>query len=77
MLLCRPLPLLLNWPKLLVLRQSLQLKPDKLVHDASMANYRTWMKQFRAYFDAGLLNTLACTQQQAYLNNCLDDVLCV
>ena len=33
------------------------------------------MKQFRAFFDAGHLDTLPCTQQQAYLNNCLDDVL--
>ena len=40
-----------------------------------MANHRTWMKQFRAYFNAGHLNTLPCTQQQAYSNNCLDDVL--
>ena len=40
-----------------------ELKPVKLSHDATMANYRTWMKQFRAYFDAGHLNTLPCTQQ--------------
>ena len=32
-------------------------KPEKLAHDTSMANYRTWMKQFRAYFDAGRLDT--------------------
>ena len=55
---------------------TLELKPDKLAHDASMANYHTWMKQFQAFFDAGHLDTLPCTQQQAYLNNCLDDVLC-
>ena len=53
-----------------------ELKLDKLAHDASMANYPTWMKQFRAYFDAGHLDTLPCMQQQAYLNNCLDNVLC-
>ena len=52
-----------------------ELKPDKLAHDTSMANYRTWMKQFRAYFDAGRLDTLPCMQQQAYLNNCIDEVL--
>ena len=40
-----------------------------------MANYRTWMKQFRTYFDAARLDTLPCTEQQAYLNNCIDDVL--
>ena len=40
-------------------------KPDKLTHDATLANYRTWMKIFRSYFDAGHLNTLPCTQQQA------------
>ena len=39
-----------------------ELKPDKLAHDATMANYRTWMKQFRAYFDAGHVNTLPCAQ---------------
>ena len=46
------------------------------MHDTSMANYRTWGKQFWAYFDAGRLDTLSCTQQQAYLNNCIDEVLC-
>ena len=53
-----------------------ELKPEKLTHDSSMANYRTWGKQFRAYFDAGRLDTLPCTHQQAYLNNCIDEVLC-
>ena len=56
---------------------TLELKPDKLAHDASMANHQTWIKQSRAYFDVGHLDTLPCTQQQAYLNNCLDDVLSV
>ena len=40
-----------------------------------MANYRSWGKQFSAYFDAGRFDALPCTQQQAFLNNCLDDVL--
>ena len=52
-----------------------ELKPEKLVNDASMATYRSWGKQFRAYFDAGRFNALLCTQQQVFLNNCLDNVL--
>ena len=52
-----------------------ELKPEKLSNDASMATYRNWGKQFRAYFDAGRFDSLPCTQQQAFLNNCLDDVL--
>ena len=40
-----------------------------------MATYRSWGKQFRAYFDAGRFESLPCIQQQAFLNNCLDDVL--
>ena len=52
-----------------------ELKPEKLAHDSTMVNYRTWGKQFRAYFNAGRFDTLPCTQQQAFLNNCIDDVL--
>ena len=40
-----------------------------------MATFRSWGKQFCAYFDAGRFETLPCIQQQAFLNNCLDDVL--
>ena len=40
-----------------------------------MATFRTWKKQFRAYYDAGNLGTLPCSQQQAYLNNCVDETL--
>ena len=40
-----------------------------------MVNYRSWGKQFRAYFDAGRFDILPCTQQQAFLNNCIDEVL--
>ena len=40
-----------------------------------MATFRTWKKQFRGYYDAGNLGTLPCTQQQAYLNNCVDETL--
>ena len=40
-----------------------------------MATFRTRKKQFRAYYDAGSLGSLPCTQQQAYLNNCVDEAL--
>ena len=40
-----------------------------------MATLRTWKKQFWAYYDVAQLGSLPCLQQQAYLNNCLDDVL--
>ena len=40
-----------------------------------MATFRTWKKQFRAYYDAGGLISLPCSQQQAYLNNCIDETL--
>ena len=40
-----------------------------------MAMFRTWKKQFRAYYDAGGLSSLPCSQQQAYLNNCIDETL--
>ena len=52
-----------------------ELKPEKLAHDSTMANYCSWGKQFRAYFNAGRFSTLSCTQQQAFLNNCIYDVL--
>ena len=52
-----------------------ELKPEKLTHDASTSTFRTWKKQFRAYFDSAQLGTLPCGQQQAYLCNCLDTVL--
>ena len=55
---------------------SAELKPDKLSHEASMASFRTWKKQFRAYYDSGHIGSLPCTQQQAYLNHCVDDALC-
>ena len=56
-------------------KPSAELKPKELLHDASMASFRTWKKQFKAYFDAGNLITLPCSQQQAYLNNCIDETL--
>ena len=40
---------------------TIKLKPEKLVNDASMAIYRSWGKQFRAFFDAGRFDTLPCT----------------
>ena len=54
---------------------SSELKPEKLTHDASTSTFRTWKKQFRAYFDWVQLGTLPCSQQQAYLCNFLDNVL--
>ena len=58
-----------------VSKPSAELKPKELSHDASMATFRTWKKQFRAYYDASNLGTLPCSQQQAYLNNCVDETL--
>ena len=43
-----------------------ELKPKELSHDTSMVTFRTWKKQFRAYYDAGIIGSLPCTQQQAY-----------
>ena len=54
---------------------SSELKPEKLTHDASTSVFRTWKKQFKTYFVTAQLGTLTCSQQQAYLNNCLDSVL--
>ena len=56
-------------------KPSAELKPEKLSHDATMATFRTCKKQFRAYYDAGSIGSLPCTQQQAYLNNCVDEAL--
>ena len=50
-------------------KPSAELKPDKLSHETTMASFRTWKKQFCAYYDAGQVCSLPCTQQQAYLNN--------
>ena len=58
-----------------VSKSSAELKPKELSHDASMATFRTWKKQFRAYYDAGNIGTLPCSQQQAYLTNCIDETL--
>ena len=55
---------------------SAELKACMLSHKTSMASFRTWKKQFRAYYDTGHLSYLPCTQQQAYLNSCVDDTLC-
>ena len=56
-------------------KPSAELKPKEISHDASMAMFRTWKKQFRVYYDAGNIGSLPCTQQQAYLNNCVDEAL--
>ena len=37
---------------------STKLKPEKLTHDASAADFRTWKKQFRAYFESAQLGAL-------------------
>ena len=42
-----------------------ELKPEKLAHDSTMKSFRSWGKQFRAYFDARRFNTLPCTQHHA------------
>ena len=34
-----------------------------------------WKKQFKAYFDSAQLGALPCSQQQAYLRNCLNTIL--
>ena len=52
-----------------------ELKPEKLTHDASTSTFRTWKKQFKAYFESAQLGALHCGQQQVYLCNCLDTVL--
>ena len=44
-------------------KPSAELKPKELSHNASMVTIRTWKKQFRAYYDAGSLGLLPCTQQ--------------
>ena len=40
-----------------------ELKPERLADDSTMANYCSWGKQFRAYFDAGRFDALPCPQQ--------------
>ena len=52
-----------------------ELKPEKLTHDASASTFHTWKKCFRAYYDSAQLGSLPCSQQQAYLCNCVDTVL--
>ena len=52
-----------------------ELKPEKLTHDSSASTFRSWKKGFQAYFDSAQMASLPCTQQQAYLCNCIDTVL--
>ena len=49
-----------------------ELKPERLTHDASDSVFRSWKKCFRAYFDSAQMGSLPCSQQQAYLCNCVD-----
>ena len=53
----------------------MELQPEKLQHDASTSAFRTWKEQFKAYVNSVQRGAHPCSQQQAYLNNCLDNVL--
>ena len=50
---------------------SSELKPEKLRHDSSTAVFRTWKKQFRAYYMTRRNSTLflPCSQQQDYFGH--------
>ena len=52
-----------------------ELKPERLTHDSSASAFRSWKKCFRAYYDSAQMGSLPCSQQQAYLCNCLDSIL--
>ena len=52
-----------------------ELKPERLTHDASASAFRSWKKCFRAYYDSAQMGSLPCSQQQAYLCNCIDSTL--
>ena len=44
-------------------KPSAELKPKELSHDASMATFRTWKKQFRAYYDTDNIAATGLPQQ--------------
>ena len=54
---------------------SSELKPERLTHDASASTFRSWKKCYKAYFDSAQMGSLPCSQQQAYLGNCIDSTL--
>ena len=56
-------------------KPSAKLKTEKLSHNTTMASFLTLKKQFRAYYNVGHIGSLPCTQQQAYLNNSIDESL--
>ena len=62
-------------PRTSVKASASELKPEKLTHDSSASTFRSWKKCFKAYFDSAQMFSLPCTQQQAYLCNCIDIVL--
>ena len=62
-------------PQTSVKASASELKPEKLTHDSSASTFRSWKKCFKAYFDSAQMGSLPCSQQQAYLCNCIDIVL--
>ena len=49
-----------------------ELKPDRLCHDANMAQFRTWKDEFSAYHSASNMRNLTLPCQHAFLLKCLD-----
>ena len=76
MLLLQQLQPLFKLPLFLVLLLNLPLPSSSLKSSlTTLLPLLSWKKQFRAYFDSAQLGALPCSQQQAYLCNCLDTVL--
>lgn len=51
------------------------LKPFKLTKDHTPVEMRQWTLQFKAFYSTSRLDTLAITDQQAYLRICMDPQL--
>ena len=49
-----------------------ELKPERLCHDANMAQFRTWKDEFSAYHSASNMRNLTLPCQHAFLLKCLD-----
>ena len=49
-----------------------QLRPDKLSHDATPDEYRTWLRMFASFWRANNLGRQPCEDQQAWLLTCID-----
>ena len=62
-------------PRALLKASASELKPERLTHDSSAGAFRSWKKCFHAYYNSAQMGSLPCSQQQAYLCNCLDSVL--